>query len=601
MKKIILIFLIVTSIFADNNNQNYPELSGLIPLELQQKELIKLDQEFTEKWYPFIRNQNNNEWVEQNKNLKVAGPLYSKGMFQTKVLRQIMPDREGGWMTIDTLSIGQHMLEKGAILAGNILLHYFVPYVNLGFGVIKEKNIVNIRTSQTYEEAIMLPPYMTSNIPLTAQKALEMKEGEIINTMSVGGYYVRAGGGIMNMIGIQLPAHINLGPKSKLSIRNALKVTISKDGDNHALIAVENANEKESGIGFGIGIFTDDIMDIPVSIGINSASGFYPLLINHKLTATKTHSVLYRVDLTTEKGKIAYEKFIQRDLTALDDYSQENSQDVVREMVKDGVISQTETNFAINLIFWRLGKRSIYTDGLYKTTTRNGNIYHYEEVSKQYITNKKSWSGTEDSEDKYSVLIPLAVHVKDKNDSKHSPFDQSSLGTFVLDTSFFYQDSETDGDEINDLNEELAEKGNLLKIPLKVDEDKEYGSVLVKVNVRFTPKGISKILKSTERQRIIALGTVFGMADPYKLLDRRYRRDLEDSDNYKERKVGYRTRRILSWLKSIDKEKTLADKAKYIVKKLSDGSTGSTFHYALMELAGVDQLIVSGFIKGKNF
>lgn len=591
--------LTVTQVSAQSENP-FPEMD-IISLADQKRELKKIDVSVANKWRGLIRNQNNDIWMETQGSMKLAGPVFSKGWLGTQVSRQIVPDREGGWLTIDTITMGQDLILKGAVLAGNILLSQYFPYIQTG--VIKDKKIVNIRPTNKYMDALSLKPFHLADLPLSTQSVEKMKDGDIFNTILTGGFYIRAGGGIANLIGLELPAHINIGPKSKLTIRKSMKISISKSGEDEVLVSLEGLKEREMGIGLGFGVFFDDIIDLPVSIGVNAPGGLYPLLINHKEKKTDMKAVVYRIDLKTEEGRLAYEKFLQRDLTGLEDLVDHENDTVVREMVREGVIYTTESNFAINLIFWRTGHRNIFTDGLYTTTVRNGNRFHYEEVTQELLDSSKWFGSVEDQEQRFSVLVPLKVELNNVEDkSNMQPFDEKMLGSFVMDSSFLYQDNGADGEEIEDLQDLMLRKGSLLRLPIRVNDDKDYGTLLLLVKVRFSATGIRKILSSSERDRWLALGAAFGLSDPHKWLDWRIRRrQWEDSENNKKEWEMRRAKRIISWMKKIDKMDNIAEKAKYMIKKLSDGKTGDYFHHTLMELAGSDQLIIRGYVKGQNF
>lgn len=600
--KILLLALTLISFNTYSNDESvnhFPEMQ-IVSLEDQKRELRKIDVSVANKWRGLIRNQKNDEWMETQGSMKLAGPVFSKGWLGTQVSRTIVPDREGGWLAIDTVTMGQDLILKAAVLAGNILLSQYFPYIQ--GGIIKDKKIVNIRPVEKYKQALALKPFHLKDLPLSTEGVEKMNEGDIFNTILTGGFYVRAGGGIANMIGLELPAHINIGPKSKLTVRKSLKVSISKSGDQEVLVSLEGLREKEFGIGIGFGVFFDDIIDLPVSIGVNAPGGLYPLLINHKEKKTDMKAVVYRIDLKTEEGREAYKKFLQRDLTGLEDLVDHENDTVVREMVREGVIYTTETNFAINLIFWRTGHRNIYTDGFFTTTVRNGNRFHYEEVT-QELLDSSSWFGSvEDQEERFSVLIPLAVEIEGDEKSNMQPFDENMLGSFVMDTTFLYQDNGADGDEIEGLQELMLRKGSLLRLPLRVDDDKDYGTLLLITKVRFSATGIRKILSSSERDRWLALGAAFGLPDPHKWLDWRVRRrEWEDSENNRKEWEMRRAKTIIRWMKKIDKMDNVAEKAKYMIKKLADGKTGDYFHHVLMELAGSDQLIIRGYIKGQNF
>ena len=597
MKFLILIFLFQFSSFAEEKDfWNQPQTS----VEEQRFDLLSIQHKVAPKWESLKRKQESPEWIKQQLDLQMAGQLYQKGWIGSTVSRQIVPDFKEGWLVVDTVTIDPKLMLKGAILAGNILLQQSFPYIQAG--IVHQKSLINVRPVQTYKEALKAKPFNLKSIPLTAQEVRDnLEEGEVINTVVDGGFWVRAGGGIMNLIGLELPVHLNIGPKAKVTLKETMKVSISKEGEHHAVISLEKKHSLTNGIGFGIGFFMDDLIDIPVSVGIGSAGGWYPLMLNHKDTRTDLKASLFKIDLSTPEGEIAYNKFIQRDFTAIEDLLEADHPSVQREMVKEGHIHSVETNFAINLIFWRTGYRNLFVEAKYNTKLRNGNEFEYEEVSQQLIRNKKTFSGVEDNEEKYSVLIPLKVKFKDGQTDK-DPFGRNQIGTFILDSNFLYQDSKTWGEELIEVQEHLQRSGNMIRIPMMIDPDRNYRSVLVKVHVRFSAAGIDKVLKSSTNEQWEALAVSFGLPDPIEWKNPKTRSDYEAVWDDDEEDPRYeKAKRIVYWMKKIKKLKTPSEKARYMIKKLKDSSKGHYFHHMLMELAGANNLMVQGMVRGKHF
>ncbi|MEK6626511.1 MAG: hypothetical protein AABY86_16205, partial [Bdellovibrionota bacterium] len=95
----------------------------------QEGMLADLDKRIASKWEKYLAWQGNEEWVKEQDRLKISGVIYQKGMLGPIVTRSIAPDKDKGWLVVDTVDIGQDIVLQGAVLAGNLLLHYWVPYI----------------------------------------------------------------------------------------------------------------------------------------------------------------------------------------------------------------------------------------------------------------------------------------------------------------------------------------------------------------------------------------------------------------------------------------------------------------------------------------
>ncbi|MCR9204030.1 MAG: hypothetical protein NXH75_05610, partial [Halobacteriovoraceae bacterium] len=460
MKNIYILLLLFT-VFSSNalsKSQDIVELKNY---------LSKLSRKIDPKWEKYRKWQNNSEWVQSTVDMSLSGEIYNQGWFGPKISRQIVPDILEGWLVVDSITIAPGLLMTAATLTGNILLNQVFPYVQVG--PVKERNFVNVRKVKTYEQAVLAKPFNVQKLPISTEDFQTLEEEEQISTMSTGGIFIRAGGGIASLIGLELPAHINIGPKSKVTFKGSLKLTVAKAENNHALISVEKINEQTNGIGFGFGVFFEDVVDIPVTIGVNSSNGYFPFLFNIKDSYKQTQSVVYDLDLETQKGQEAYKAFLKRDFAEIEKIAEEHPSKVTMDLSKQGDIHSHEVNGMVNLIIWRSGFRNIFVEGKFNTTDRAGNRFEYFELESEDIKDKKWFSNVEKTSLKFMALVPSLRHENGEL-IEHK-------GGFVLDSHFFYDDSQTSGEEILEVSNYLMDSGSQMRLPFQVNHERNYERV----------------------------------------------------------------------------------------------------------------------------
>lgn len=588
-------------------------------LEEEKRQLEHLASKADPKWETYNEWMSSPEWVSEQNDLGLAGTIYQKGWMGPRVSRQIVPDQNSGWLVVDSVTIGPSLLLQASNLAANILFHQVFPYAQ--GGVIKEKSFVNVRHRESYEKALTTNPFTFTKVPLTADGFEKIEEGEVLTTVSTGGVFARIGGGILDLLGIEVPLGFNIGPRLKFEVKQSLKLNVSKIDEDNILVSVERAKDSASGLGIGFGIFFDDILDIPVTLSVNTKNGWAPLVFNYKVQKRKTRSIVFKVNIATKEGREAYHRFIKRDFTALEElankarpkelvYDEKSGEvfgeeliptgtekPVQLEMIKEGEIYRSEFNAAINLIFFRSGLRNIFVDAKYNTIMGNGKRFEYEEVTREYITDSKWFSGDEDTSEKYSVLVPL------KEDGELVTLKK---GAFVLDSSFYFADTSTGGSELIEISKELAKSGNQLKLPLRLDPDKDYGSTQVGLSVRFTPMAIRTILEAEREDIFVSVGTAIGLPDPYVLESEsernRYINKAKSSSAKRKRKRLIRSaEEYVKYLTDIQNLPSMSQQARTLLDLLFDGDTGDVTHKTLIDLAGQDKILIKGHVRGRYF
>jgi len=558
-----------------------------------QNYLQKLDHKVKSKWEKYIGWQHNSEWVQNTVDMGLSGEIYSKGWMSPQVSRQIVPDLAHGWLVVDTVTLGQGLLLSAATLSANILINQVFPYIQAG--PIKNKTFVDVRKVDTYEEAVMAAPFNVSKLPIAHDQFSSLKEEEQISTLSTGGMFIRAGGGIANLIGLELPANINIGPKSKITFEGSLKLTVAKEKNDHVLISVEKIKKMTNGIGLGFGLFFEDIIDIPVTIGINSSNGYFPFLFNMKDSKSTTSSVVYDLDLSTAKGKEAYRSFLTRDFAHIEVIAEEHSDAVVIDMQKEGQVKSHETNAMVNLVVWRSGFRNIFVEGKFNTTDRAGNRFEYFELESEQIKDKKWFSNIEKTDMKYMALVPSSKH-------ENGELIKQS-GGFLLDTHFFYEDTKTKGKEIQEISNFLMDSGTQLRLPFKVNKKHNYEHVQIDVKVRIQTEDMAQFLKASPRDIWFAIAYAQGIYDPY-VYENQSARD-QFIKNGQQGSEEDRTalldaaKKVILEIKDISEQKTLKDKARKMMDDLKDGKAGQLLFKTLLEFVGKNKVMVRGFVRGK--
>ena len=560
----------------------------------QEGMLADLDKRIASKWEKYLAWQGNEEWVKEQDRLKISGVIYQKGMLGPLVTRSIAPDKDKGWLVVDTVDIGQDIVLQGAVLAGNLLLHYWVPYISAG--PITHKNFVNIRHVAEYKEALLAPVFKFTKMPLTYDLFQQMNDGEIITTKTTGGFYVRAGLGILKLLGVETPLDFDIGPKAKLYVQRSLKFSVSREGENFAMVAVENASDVGGGIGISMGILFDDLADVPISIGINSRNGYNPIKFNIKANRNQYKSVIYKFDLSSANGLRAYLKLIHhRDFTLAEDLADMGQKGVTREMIKEGHENSLEVNGAVDLLLFRAGFRNIFLSSRYNTTTADGRKFEYAEIGVENIWDWGGFSGDETISRRFAVLVPL----NDEGAEDVSP-------SFLIDFTYQYGDSKTKGKELQNIIEEVQEMGTHLSIPLLVSKSRNYGDVRIHLDVKFPVDSVRKVLTMDEKNLWISFARASGVPDPLVWSSAESRqsymeRGANNSETRERKRLVKRAEKMEKWIKRIRGRKSLLNKAKRMLSYLKRGSRGRFLHRSMIEIATEPNIMVRGFIRGRYF
>lgn len=539
--------------------------------------LDELDKATGQKWSQLEDWQKKSSWIDEQVRLGIVGVVYQKGMFGATVSRNIVPDKDSGYLTVDTVNIPAGPLLEIANLAGNIFFQEVFPFLQTQ--VVYDRTYVNVRHADSYREALTSDPFKFKKIPVTTEGFDKFSNGEVISTMTTGGVYVRAGADLFKLMGVSIADDgINLGPAAKVQVYKQFKMTMAKSKANEILVLVEKSWDKGVGVGLSLGITFNDIIDAPIAIGINQGEGYSPIRINYKVNQDNVDGIIYRINTDSPSGRDAYQRLIQRDLTALDDLADNNNPDVVRELIRNGVSNRSEFNMGLDLLFYRSGLRNIFVNAKYNSTIANGKKFDYQELTAEKVKEQNSWQGDEKRDESYSALVPLTGENAD---------------SFIVDTKFDYSDSDTEGKELREIVKHLRQVANDLPVNFGIEDQKNYGQVRAFLAVRFPPESVKTILNSKETAVWRAIGISMGLADPNQWASAEGRK-TEDERESRAIKSGSK---IIELLSKINKKKSNSDRAKLLIKHLRDNNQNKLFHRAMIELAGRDQIFMHGGIK----
>jgi hypothetical protein len=538
-----------------------------------------IDKKAQKKWQHLINLQEDHDWLENQSEMGLYGAVFTKGWLNPKVERKIVPDRDQGHLVVDSVSIGPSLVTQFSTLTSNILLASYFPFVQ--GSPIKEKRFTNIRKVKTYRDALEAEHFKLRSIPLDAEGFNNMETGEIFTTISTSGFFTRYSLVMLDLLELALPGPMEFGPKAKLHIQKSIKITISKENDKSAIISLENINEKGFGIGTGLGIFFEDIIDLPISIGINGHDGYSPLVFNYKQSKQRTSHLIYKVDISTKAGENAYKKFLDGDFTALQDLAKDKESPVQQTLKKDGVIITKENAFGINLILWRSGFRNIHVDGRFESTLADGTKYRYAEEQITKMKDRSGFSGKEKEYIQYSTIVPL---------------DETKKTGFVLDTTYFYQDSKTKGSELIKVSKKIKEIGMPQGIPVKFNKKKQYGETQIQTKIRFSASAMNYILTSYEEDIWEAIAISFGFADSYIWLNKELRQQYkEENENHSDLNKAIRIYNVFA---KMNKKQSLHEKAQILLKNLKKGKTGRLLHKTMINIVGLGEVMGQGYIRG---
>ncbi|OUR99760.1 hypothetical protein A9Q84_01670 [Halobacteriovorax marinus] len=604
----LVLILIPLNSFAQSSN---------LTLEEEKELLLRIDQRAEKRWAPLISNQENPIWIEEQTKLGMYGTIYQKGWLNPKVSRQIVPDMNDGFLVVDTIAMGDEIITQLATLTSNLLLSFYFPYVQ--GSPIREKRFTNIRHFKTYKEALLAENFNLAKIPFEREDFDSLTNGEVISTLTSSGIMTRLSVGLFDLLGIDVPALIELGPKVKLLLKHTLKVSIAKEEDNFAIISIEKIDENLKGIGIGLGVYVEDLISLPVSIGIDGHDGYSPLVINFKKVKKKTKSLVYKIDLNDPEGLFAYQSFLKKDFTVLQDLSEEEDSPVKLDIIKEGDISITESNFAINLLIFRTGERNIFVDAKFNTTLGNGNKFSYEEVTLKRVSDHSGFSGDEKEVLTFSTIVPLDGDNPDF-------FTDASRASFVLDTLYFYEDSKAKGKELNAISKTISLLGIPAGIPVLFDAKKKYGKVQIEAKIRFSTAAISSVLNVSDHELWISLASSFGLSDPFSWESEEVRSQYKktyyvpnflrshSTHNSRRKRLNKKQKANLVKLKLLEsahklfkrfaqlrRKDKLINKAKSLLTILNNKTYGKQFHKTMVDIVGLDQIMGRGYIRGINF
>lgn len=569
-----------------------------------QEEVAKFQIKIDKRWLELEKKQTDPKWVESFTKVSLPGTVFQAGWTNPKVQRdilngvQVSPHLANSsdasvkeqWWTIDEVTISPSLIENLVVLGSNILFHQHVlPIIQAG--PQHEKKFVHGRSAKSYANALMATTSDLTKIPLTQTDLAELSEGEFFTTQTSKGMFIRAGGGILPLLGVELPFYLNIGPRARLQTQTNLQVTVAKETDNHLVIGIEQARIQSFGQSIGFGVYFEDILNAPITIGVNSSEGYTPIQFVRKNESRKINGLAYRLNMNSDRAVEAYHAFLGGDLTLLDDLIEEGDHDSVEILfVKTGTEYLSSSSFGLNLLFWRSSWHNATRQGSYQTVFHDGEVYEYHEYEKSRERNNRFFSRHKSEKRLFLAQIPDNGVAQQR---------------FMLDTKLEFSISEADGDRVEELTEMLLNWGHLFRIPIIADSDVLYGNVTMTIHSHFTYAAIKEFSNAQDFDLIVSVATAYKYTDPLVFLNQslknRYIFAGDSEEDRDDRRRKMRTaENVIKRLKEIRDTQSSKEQAEKLVELLSHKSRGPYVHKALLYVIDSQKIMIQGSMKGKD-
>lgn len=567
-------------------------------------EVDELQEKVAKRWSDLEQKQQDPRWVDSFTKAALPGTVFQAGWVNPKVQRDLLNGAQisphlinetnaalrSEWWTLDEVTMAPSLLENLAVLTSNILFHQHVlPIVQAG--PQHEKKFIHGRRAKTYQEALLKSPSDLSSIPLEKEDLLAMSDGEFFSTQTSKGIFVRAGGGILPLLGVEIPLYLNIGPRARLQTRTSLQVTVAKESDQHLVIGIEQAKIQSFGQSLGFGVFFEDVLNAPITIGIDSSEGFMPLQYVRKNESRKLSGLAYRINMDSARAREAYHAFLGGDLTLLDDLIEEGDHQSVEMLyVKQGEEQLSSESFGINLLFWRSSWHQATRQGSYQTIFHDGEVYEYHEYEKSREQNNRFFS-THRSQKRF-FLAQIPDHSLEKQ-------------RFMLDSKLEFTVTEADGQRVEELTEMVKDWGHLYKIPIIADAQALYGDVTLTIHTHFSHAAIFDFSQSLDFDVYISVATAYRYNDPMLLVNSSLRNKyiyagIDDEEKDKRRREINTALSLAKKLIEIRDLSQAKDQAQKLVELLSHKSRGPYAHKALLYLIDTQKIVIQGNLKGKD-
>lgn len=577
------LLLSLTFLFLNQSQVAYAQAElGLINDTITQGKLNQgldeLDQATGKKWEQLEDWQRKESWVNEQLRLGAVGVIYEKGMLGGVVSRNLVPDRDNRWLVIDKLQISAGPLLQIGNLAGNLFFQHAFPYVQVGADL--SRTYVNVRKRDTYKQALLADPFEFKRMPVHAKAFQSFENGELVSTVTEGGFYVRMGASIFDLMGIAVVGNAAIGPRAKVHVAKQLRVTIAKQSSKDILVMIEDNIESGLGLGITTGVSIDDLLDVPVAIGINQGDGYSPIRLNYKIKKETLKSVIYKLRIDSPRGQKAYYALMNRDFSLIDDLADQKKSDVVRELTKVGQRTTEEFNAGVDLIFYRSGFRDISVDADFRTVDKSNRVFTYKEVSAEAVDEVQSYDGAWHSSEKYTAIVPT---------SKDGLIKKS----FVLDSTFSYTATESTAEDMRDVLNHFKLTLNHMPVSFTPRAGQFFSQVHMTLMVRFPASSLLRILRASDREMWLAMGVSANLADPERWVTHKNRvaYQAEGGEGLEHAQAA------VNFLRKLRRTENRAEQARMLVNYMK-ADESKFLHRSMIEIAGRDQLIIQGRIKG---
>ncbi|AYF44061.1 hypothetical protein BALOs_1051 [Halobacteriovorax sp. BALOs_7] len=565
--------------------------------------LLDINKTINKRWRDLEELQENSDWVDTQLKLQYFGTIYQKGWFGPKVQRQIMPSLDGKYIVVDSISVGVPILKQMAYLGTNFLIRSSLPFIQ---GTpTEERHFSKATAVDSYEEAIELKHMEVIDLPTSRERFNSLRVGQQVNTVLTSGFASRVNLLWLDFLNVVIPEVTTFAPKAKLKISKSLDVTIEKEQNDIAVITIKHLDDMSKGAGLGLSLIVDEIIDLPISIGINESQGYSPIVFNLKKSKQEINQLIYRLDLSTPEGLKAYLSFLDQDFSEIQDLEESGNDSVELFMKKEGQRNNSEFNWGLNFVLWKTGARYISENGKYETRFKDGENLKYEEIIYSKVSDHKGFSGKEKRNYNLKAVVPT---------------NDNATKSFSLTINYSYSDDDSSGRELNKEADFLYERYLDNGMRIDFDKNQDYGKVQIYSSLIFSTKAIEELIEVDDFTLWESIALAFEYTDSLIWISEEDRNDFR-RDNYvyehsvrKRNHLSANQKKKLKQLENLklaqrvyklfDKLRSnisVKEKAKLLVHGLKSSKLAPVVQKAMVNIIGINDLMGQGYIKGNLY
>ncbi len=332
-------------------------------------------------------------------------------------------------------------------------------------------------------------------LPLSVELFNDMDPGEIMSYTLLGGRFMSVGAGwVRTLLGAEFSANVGL----TLYKRGASRITILKERNGQfAKIKVSDIHGDGTSLGAKIRGQVDLIEG--VIFGSDLSASLVPFRIAVDNSDIVTTDTLYRYDMSTAEGVLAYEKAVIGDFS----FSQEETAPIETLYHKKTDTDRLGFERGYNLIIWKHLRNATLDNSLITVTDEDGVSHVFKSVSRNQIKTGNIFQGKQESID-YFI---------DTTFEMDAPLEAKESRDPVVQVALFITDHHAYGYQIRQYFSTIE---HLLQNPQYFDEgqfklQEDYGKMSAQFEVHFYLEAIEKILDVPENELWKAIAQAHGI------------------------------------------------------------------------------------------